>query len=90
MDTGEAVIDDSDDESDALFTMDDVLDGTTDTKKQNTDEVREGSVLCQKTQARHAASHVTCLCGVRDVYCPSLLSELLVGCAGAAVTYVCV
>lgn len=41
MDTGEAVIDDSDDECDALFTMDDVLDGTTNTKKQNTDEVRE-------------------------------------------------
>ena len=40
MDTGEAVVDDSDDECDALFTMDDMLDGTADTKKQNTDEVR--------------------------------------------------
>lgn len=39
MDTGEAVVDDEDDECDALFTMDDVLDGTADTKKQNTEEV---------------------------------------------------
>eukprot|EP00903_Cladosiphon_okamuranus_P012898 g12042.t1 len=41
MDTGEAVVDDEDDESDALFTMDDVLDGTADIKKQNTEEVDE-------------------------------------------------
>lgn len=39
MDTGEAVVDDEDDESDALFTMDDVIDGTADTKNQNTEEV---------------------------------------------------
>ena len=39
MDTGEAVVDDEDDECDALFTMDDVLDGTADIKKQNTEEV---------------------------------------------------
>ncbi|CAM9149975.1 unnamed protein product, partial [Hapterophycus canaliculatus] len=41
MDTGEAVIDDEDDESDALFTMDDLADGMADTKKDNTDEVDE-------------------------------------------------
>lgn len=39
MDTGEAVVDDEDDECDALFSMDDVLDGTADIKKQNTEEV---------------------------------------------------
>lgn len=41
MDTGEAVIDDEDDECDALFTMDDVVDGTADNRKQHTDEVSE-------------------------------------------------
>ncbi|CAB1096312.1 unnamed protein product [Ectocarpus sp. CCAP 1310/34] len=41
MDTGEAVVDDEDDECDALFTMDDVVDGTADNKKQSTDEVDE-------------------------------------------------
>lgn len=41
MDTGEAVIDDEDDESDALFTMDDLADGTADAKKESTDEVRQ-------------------------------------------------
>eukprot|EP00752_Nemacystus_decipiens_P007776 g6944.t1 len=40
MDTGEAVVDE-DDECEALFTMDDVLDGTADIKKQNTEEVDE-------------------------------------------------
>lgn len=39
MDTGEAVVDEEDDECDALFSMDDVLDGTADMKKQNTEEV---------------------------------------------------
>lgn len=39
MDTGEAVVDDEDDESDALFTMDDVIDGTANIKNQSTEEV---------------------------------------------------
>lgn len=45
MDTGEAVIDDEDDESDALFTMDDLTDGAADAKKETTDEVNP-SVGC--------------------------------------------
>lgn len=45
MDTGEAVVDEEDEERDALFSMDDVLDGATKKKKDNTDEV---SPVCVK------------------------------------------
>lgn len=45
MDTGEAVIDDENDECDALFTMDDVVDGTAGNKSQSTDEVRNAAII---------------------------------------------
>lgn len=41
MDTGEAVVDEEDEECDALFTMDDLQDGTADAKHANTEEVDE-------------------------------------------------
>lgn len=40
MDTGEAVVDEDDEEGDALFAMDDLVDGAANAKKENTDEVR--------------------------------------------------
>lgn len=39
MDTGEAVVDEEDEEGDALFTMDDLVDGIGAKKKENTDQV---------------------------------------------------
>lgn len=40
MDTGEVVVDDEEEESDVLFTMDDLMDGAADASKKNTEEVR--------------------------------------------------
>lgn len=39
MDTGEAVVDEEDEEGDALFTMDDLVDGLAAKKKEITDQV---------------------------------------------------
>lgn len=45
MDTGEAVVDEEDEECDALFTMDDLQDGTADAKHANTEEVSIPSTM---------------------------------------------
>lgn len=45
MDTGEAVVDEEDEECDALFTMDDLQDGTANAKQANTEEVSRFTLL---------------------------------------------
>lgn len=45
MDTGEAVVDEEDEECDALFTMDDLQDGTADVKAANTEEVSKNTTV---------------------------------------------
>ena len=52
MDTGEAVVDEEDEECDALFTMDDVQDGTADVKEPNTEEVsksRSSTIVAKRS-----------------------------------------
>lgn len=59
MDTGEAVVDEEDEECDALFTMDDLADGDAAAKKKHTDEVsrtssghEENYIVVGKTESR--------------------------------------
>lgn len=58
MDTGEAVVDEEDEESDALFTMDDLVEGAADAKRHNTDEVNYQLILLETFEIFSILFHI--------------------------------